>query len=353
MQAGPLQPEIVGAAQQAGGGADAEAAVDAGHAAQGLAHDGAHLGRVRAAAVIQFQADVAAAAAGQGLLLVAEVAQDGVVAAGAALGPAHQLEEQVPAVGDRLRIGGAALHVALDQPPAQGQVSRGYQQQAEGRGAVASGPPGLLVVGLYRARRRQVDDAAHVGTVDAHAEGVGGDDDLLRASDEGALHRLAGVAVHAGVVGGGVPAARGEPGGLFLRLAAGGGVEDGRALPGAGGGEGLGQGGIDPGLALALAAGGVHAEGEVGPGEAAHVLRRVGGQPEALEDLVAYHRRGRGGAGQDARPGQQREKLADLHVLGPEVVAPLADAVGLVDGYERALETSWRNPSKVSRSGAT
>ena len=55
------------------------------------------------------------------------------------------------------------------------------QQQAEGVVPVAAGAADLLVVRLDRARRREVDDRAHVGAVDAHAEGVGGDDDLERA----------------------------------------------------------------------------------------------------------------------------------------------------------------------------
>ena len=106
------------------------------------------------------------------------------------------------------------------------------------------------------------------------------------------------------------------------------------------GGQGLGQGRVDPGLPVTFPACLIDAKGEVGPREAAHVLGRVGGQAEPLEDLVAHHGRGRGGAGQEASLGQQGQELADLHVLGAEVVAPLADAVGLVDGHERALETS-------------
>ena len=47
---------------------------------------------------------------------------------------------------------------------------------------VAPGAADLLVVGLDRSRRREVDDRAHVGAVDAHAEGVGGDHDLELAA---------------------------------------------------------------------------------------------------------------------------------------------------------------------------
>ena len=44
-------------------------------------------------------------------------------------------------------------------------------------------------------------DRAHVGFVDAHAEGVGGDDHLDLAGHEAALGGGAVLGVHAGVVG--------------------------------------------------------------------------------------------------------------------------------------------------------
>ena len=74
---------------------------------------------------------------------------------------------------------------------------------------------------------------------------------------------------------------------------------------------------------------------EVGPREAVDVLRRVRGQAEAGQDLVAHDGRGGGGAGEHARGGQLGEQAADLQVLRPEVVAPFADAVRLVDGHQR------------------
>jgi hypothetical protein len=65
------------------------------------------------------------------------------------------------------------------------------------------------------------------------------------------------------------------------------------------------------------------------------VLRRVRGQAEADQDLVAHDGRGGGGAGEHARGGKLGQEAADLQVLGPEVVAPFADAVRLVDGHQR------------------
>jgi hypothetical protein len=71
------------------------------------------------AARVEVAAHVAAAAAAGGLGLVAEVAQDRVVAATAALGPAHQLEEQPPLVLDdvgRRGLGGGGALFATEPP---------------------------------------------------------------------------------------------------------------------------------------------------------------------------------------------------------------------------------------------
>ena len=59
-----------------------------------------------------------------------------------------------------------------------------------------------------------------------------------------------------------------------------------------------------------------------------------------FEDLVAHDGCGGGRAGQHTGLWQPLEQLADLHVLGAKVVPPFADAVGLVDGDQRAVEFS-------------
>src|SRR5437899_2537954 len=54
------------------------------------------------------------------------------------------------------------------------------------------------------------------------------------------------------------------------------------------------------------------------------MLRRVRGQAEAAQDLVAHDGGRGGGAGEDARGGKLGEKAADLKVFRPEVVPPAA-----------------------------
>ena len=58
------------------------------------------------------------------------------------------------------------------------------------------------------------------------------------------------------------------------------------------------------------------------------------GQAEPGADVVAGLGVGGRGAGQDGDAGEEAAQLPELHVLGAEVVAPLAHAVGLVDGEE-------------------
>ena len=74
------------------------------------------------------------------------------------------------------------------------------------------------------------------------------------------------------------------------------------------------------------------------------IWRRVGGQAETFQDLVAHHRGGGCRAGQHAGPRQKPQQLLELQVVGTEVVPPGADAVRLVDGHQRALDTLQGGP---------
>ena len=72
---------------------------------------------------------------------------------------------------------------------------------------------------------------------------------------------------------------------------------------------------------------------QVGPIEVAHEHDRIA-QAELRHDVVADARGGRGGERVDRDTGERRAQPAQLAVLGPEVVSPVADAVGFVDGDE-------------------
>ena len=76
-----------------------------------------------------------------------------------------------------------------------------------------------------------------------------------------------------------------------------------------------------------------HRVADVGPVEAGDVHGGVG-EPETEAHVVARLGVGGGRAGHDGDAGEQAAQPAELDVLGAEVVAPLADAVRLVDGEQ-------------------
>ena len=102
---------------------DPIASVQTGDRAKGFAHGGGDLCGVAGLGMGETTADVAAAAAREGFLLVAEVAQDCVVATGAALAPAHQFQKEIPLVLDHRLLKG----IAFDQAAAQRHVTGGDQ----------------------------------------------------------------------------------------------------------------------------------------------------------------------------------------------------------------------------------
>ena len=81
-------------------------------------------------------------------------------------------------VAQQLAALGAQLAVPLEHHAPLQEVGGRVDEHALGLEAVAAGAAGLLLVVLERLRRAGVHDEAHVGAVDAHAEGDRGDDDV-------------------------------------------------------------------------------------------------------------------------------------------------------------------------------
>ncbi len=168
-------------------------------------------------------------------------------------------------------------------------------------------------------------DRPHVGLVDAHAERVRGDDDRRLAGHEALLRLGACVAWQAGVVDDRLDVELGlQAIGQPLRLRAGARVDDPGERPR------LGERGRDPAVDGRLVGAPDDGEREVRTVEAG---RDTGGvaQPEAGHDVGRdLRRRGRGG-GDDRLRAEPPRRIGEPEVVGPEVVAPLRDAVRLVD----------------------
>ena len=164
-------------------------------------------------------------------------------------------------------------------------------------------------------------DEADVGLVHAHPEGVGGHDDVYPAREEALLGLAALLIRKPGVVHAGAQAHAGEHAppeldGLSRR-----GVHDARQPH-------LAHESLQDQALLLSPATALDGEREVGALEARHQLQRRP-QAELIGDVGTHL--GRGGGGESGRRhGQLRAEAREPAVVGPEVVSPLADAVGLV-----------------------
>ena len=209
---------------------------------------------------------------------------------------------------------------------------------AAGRVAIAAGTARLLVVGLDALGHVVVNHVAHVGLVDAHTKGVGGNHHLNIVVDKGALALATGVVAHACMVAANANAAGTQCLDKLAcqridRLA-------GRAIH-------------DAALArmrdhivthprcLGLVAHLLAAKVEVLAIEARHHRRGVL-QTEHLLNVRAHTLGRRSGKGRHDRALRQGiDELANLQVGGAEILAPLAHAVGLVNGHERHANAAF------------
>ena len=210
---------------------------------------------------------------------------------------------------------------------------------AAGRIAIAAGAARLLVVGLDALGHIVVDHVAHVGLVDAHAKGVGGNHHLKIVVNKGTLALAAGVIAHAGMVAANANAAGAQRLGKLAcqridRLA-------GRAIHDAALARMRNHIVAHP-RCLGLVAHLLAAKVEVLAIEARHHRRGIL-QAEHLLNVRAHTLSRRSGKGRhDGALRQGIDELTNLQVGGTEILAPLAHAVGLVNGHERHANAAVR-----------
>ena len=250
-------------------------------------------------------------------IAIAEIRAEVPVPAADARGVAlHQAQQTARALGQ--------LAVLLHHVAPLHEIRARVDQQALRFQAVASRPPGFLLVVLERSRRACMYDEPDVGSVDAHSERHGRHDDLDALVEERVLMRLALLVREPGVVRQRRGADLGEPRGERIDLPPRRAVDDARLAAVA----------FEHVEELPLQ----HrsrqdAVEEIRPIEGADQLDRIA-QPELRADVAAHARRGRRGVGVHADAGQELAQPAELTILGPEVVPPLADAVRFVHGDE-------------------
>ena len=201
------------------------------------------------------------------------------------------------------------------------------KRQAVTFAAVAAGTPRLLVIAFERLGDVVMDDIAHVGLVDAHAESDRGDDHLDPLHQEVVLVGGARRGVHARMVGQRADAVGHEQFGQLLDLLAAQAVDD----------AALSLVLLDEADDIAVDVPlGAYLVIEVRPVERRLEHRSVG-HAEVLLDVQLHLGRSRRRQGDQRRGTDFVDDRADAAVLGPEVVPPLRNAVRLIDGVERYL----------------
>ena len=196
--------------------------------------------------------------------------------------------------------------------------------------AVPSCPADLLVVPLDRFRHVTVDDVPDVGLVDPHAEGHRGANDVDVISSERVVHQGALCRVHAGVVGEGSDPEAGEVfGGRLCRFPRQ--RVDDATLPATSQAE-LAYRLLHPDLTPVVLPLLVYVDVQVGSEERASELCWVGESELTLDVPGDLHRCG--GGEREHGNAETFLEAAQVAVGGTKVMAPLADAVCLVDGNE-------------------
>ena len=170
-------------------------------------------------------------------------------------------------------------------------------------------------------------DVTDVGLVDAHAEGDRGHDDPLLRLDEPLLGLAALVVVHAGMIGPGSQPGLDQPLGQFFGRALQRDVDDRRPR------FALGQGGKE----LLVALGGRDRRAE--QGQIRPIKTRADGAAgvdvEEAADIAQHLGRGGGRQRQHPLGPAKLGEAGQPQIIGPEVVAPFRNAVGLIDGEQR------------------
>ena len=111
-----------------------------------------------------------------------------------------------------------------------GLVALAEEQHGEGLLSVASGTSCLLEVSLGRVGHIHMDHDAHVGFVDAHAEGIGGHHHPMLVLYPALLSLVLHVVVQSGMIEGGSDSLLGEQLGHLAGASAVAGIDDGRAF---------------------------------------------------------------------------------------------------------------------------
>ena len=212
----------------------------------------------------------------------------------------------------------------VDEAPQLRYIAGPMHHPGDGRQAIPAGPAGFLVVGLQAFGQVDVGDEAHIGFVDAHAKGDRGHHDHAAIAPKTVEGVAALLGAEAGVIGHRIEASGAQVGGKAIHPAAGAGIDDaGLAAP-------IRQKGQQLAAGLVLVAQQIADVGPIETGQKHPALL----QPQALADLLAGAGVGGGGEGEAGDRCEALGQHRQLQVFRPEIMAPLRNAMGLVDGEQ-------------------
>ena len=181
-----------------------------------------------------------------------------------------------------------------------------------------------------------MQDQSHVGLVYAHAEGVGGHHDPHLVVMPLALAFVFLIMIQAGMVEGGLDACLRDDVAHLTATSAAAHIDDGAARHRAKDMEHL--------LLLVLRR--AHHISQVATFKT-HAEHVALAEAQTVLDVVNDLGGGGGGEGKHRHAGLHVAKLCYLQVGGTEIVAPLADAMGLINGYEAHLHVAQLHPEEV------
>ena len=262
---------------------------------------------------------IVAIAAGGGRVL-AEMAQQNRPTAGGGFDEGAQRRDAgaFARLAGRLQFG--------DAHAGTGEILRSPEEMRDRRLAIAAGAARFLIIALDRLGQAGMGDEAHVGLVDTHAEGDGGDHHHIFAGDEGGLIGGAHRWLHAGMIGAHGPPAPPQRFGELLRRGAGLGIDD----------AGTGIGGDEVRQLAGQAIARMDGIADIGPVEAGDD-EAVARDAELDEDILARVRVRGGGERQARDIGKFVQQRAQQAIVGAKIMAPFGHAMGFVDGEEGDL----------------
>ena len=215
-------------------------------------------------------------------------------------------------------------------------VARAEIENAARALAVAAGTPGFLVITLERFWQVVVHDPSHIGLVDTHAKGDGGDDYLRVIANERFLVVATRLCIETGVVRQRADAIVLQLRGKLIDALAREAIDDARAAITA---RKLSQ------FRVRRACLGPHGVIQVGAIETRNMNARLA-QGELLHDIPPDPLGGSGCERRDWHPGKPRAYAMELAILRAEIVTPVRNAMCLVDdqrGYSAGGVHPWQD----------